>query len=392
MSAMGKDRLNPPVLHERNAMLDTIPRTKTVGYAAHSATTPLRPFDFERREPGPSDVRIEILYCGVCHSDLHMVRNEWAGFPTVYPVVPGHEIVGRVTEVGGEVSAFRAGDLAAVGCMVDSCRRCASCAEGLEQYCERELTLTYNSPDKRFPAPGRMTYGGYSNQIVVDEHFVLRLSDRLDPAAAAPLLCAGVTTWSPLRHWKAGPGTKVGIVGLGGLGHMAVKFSHALGAHTVLFTTSPGKSADARRLGADEVVISKNAGETAGHAGSFDFILDTVAASHNLDAYINLLRRDGTLCLVGAPEHPHPSPEVMGLIFRRRRIAGSAIGGIRETQEMLDFCAEHGIVSEVEVIPMQQINDAYERLVRSDVRYRFVIDMASLQSPEPLRGAPDASL
>jgi len=356
-------------------MLETMTRTKTLGYAAHSPTTPLASFDFERREPGPSDVRIEILYCGVCHSDLHMARNEWAGFPTVYPVVPGHEIVGRVTEVGSDVGGFRVGDLAAVGCLVDTCRRCPNCAEGLEQYCDVELTLTYNSPDKH---TGKMTYGGYSNQIVVDEHFVLRVSDRLDLAGTAPLLCAGITTYSPLRHWEVGPGKKVGIVGLGGLGHMGVKFSHAFGAETVLFTTSPGKTADARRLGADAVVISKNPDEMAKHAGSFDFILDTVAASHNLDAYINLLKRDGTLCLVGAPDHPHPSPEVMGLIFRRRRIAGSAIGSIRETQEMLDFCAQHGIVSDIEIIPIQKINEAYERLVRSDVRYRFVIDMASL--------------
>jgi uncharacterized zinc-type alcohol dehydrogenase-like protein len=321
-------------------------------------------------------VRIEILFCGVCHSDLHMARDEWKGFPTVYPVVPGHEIVGRVSEVGSKVHGFRVGDMAAVGCMVDSCRMCPNCIEGLEQYCDRELTLTYNSPDKH--NPGKMTYGGYSNQIVVDEHFVLHVSDKLDLAATAPLLCAGITTYSPLRHWNAGPGKKIGIVGLGGLGHMGVKFSHAFGAYTVLFTTSPGKSADAKRLGADEVVISKNADEMGKHAGSFDFILDTVAASHNLDAYISLLKRDGTLCLVGAPEHPHPSPEVMGLIFRRRGIAGSAIGSIKETQEMLDFCAKHNVVCDIEIIPMQKINEAYERLLKSDVRYRFVIDMSSL--------------
>ena len=363
-------------------MLETMPptsRTKTLGYAAHSATMPLRPFDFERRKTGPKDVRIEILYCGVCHSDLHMARNEWTGFPTVFPVVPGHEIVGRVSEVGNKVKGFSVGDLAAVGCMVDSCRQCARCGEGLEQYCERELTLTYNSPDKH--NDGRMTYGGYSNQIVVDEHFVLHISDALDLAGTAPLLCAGITTYSPLHHWQVGPNKKVGIVGLGGLGHMGIKFSHALGAETVLFTTSPGKSADAKRLGADEVVVSKDADEMAKHAGSFDFILDTVAASHNLDAYLNLLRRDGTLCLVGAPDHPHPSPEVMGLIFKRRSISGSAIGSIKETQEMLDFCAEHNIVSDVEIIPMQKINEAYDRLKKSDVRYRFVIDMASLGKP-----------
>jgi len=357
-------------------MPQTLTRTKTTGYAAHNATSPLGTFDFERRDTGPNDVRIEILYCGVCHSDLHMARNEWKGFPTIYPVVPGHEIVGRVTEVGSGVSGFRVGELAAVGCMVDSCRQCPSCAEGLEQYCDRELILTYNSPDKHFP--GKMTYGGYSNQIVVDQHFVLHVSDKLDLAATAPLLCAGITTYSPLRHWKAGPGKKVGIVGLGGLGHMGVKFSHAMGAHTVLFTTSPGKVADAKRLGADEVVISKDLDEMAKHAGSFDFILDTVSASHNLDALIHLLKRDGALCLVGAPEHPHPSPEVMGLIFKRRSIVGSAIGGIKETQEMLDFCAKKNIVCDVEMIPIQQINSAYERLLKSDVKYRFVIDMASL--------------
>jgi uncharacterized zinc-type alcohol dehydrogenase-like protein len=360
-------------------MRETMTMTKTTGYAARGPATPLGSFDFERRETGDRDVRIEILYCGVCHSDLHMARNEWAGFPTVYPVVPGHEIVGRVTEVGGTVEGFKVGDLAAVGCMVDSCRACPSCAEGLEQYCEAELTLTYNSPDKHL---GGMTYGGYSNQIVVDDHFVLRVPETLDPAAAAPLLCAGITTYSPLKTWSAGPGRKVGIVGLGGLGHMGVKFAHAFGAETVLFTTSPGKTADAKRLGADDVVISKDADQMARHAGSFDFILDTVAASHNLDAFLNLLRRDGTLCLVGAPDHPHPSPEVMGLIFKRRRLAGSAIGGIAETQEMLDFCGERGIVCDIEMIPMQKINEAYERMKKGDVKYRFVIDMASLKNSQ----------
>jgi uncharacterized zinc-type alcohol dehydrogenase-like protein len=345
-------------------------------YAAHAATKPLAPFDITRREPLANDVVIDILFCGVCHSDLHMARNEWKGFPTVYPVVPGHEIIGRVTSVGKGVKRFRAGDHAAVGCMVDSCRSCPNCAEGLEQYCDRELILTYNSPDKH---SGGMTYGGYSTQIVVDEHFVLRVPPTLDLAGAAPLLCAGITTYSPLRHWKVGKGSKVGIVGLGGLGHMGVKFSSAFGAETVLFTTSPGKIADAKRLGAHDVVISRNPDEMMKHAGSFDFILDTVAVSHELDAYLNLLKRDGTLCLVGAPDHPHPSPEVMGLIFRRRRIAGSAIGGIRETQEMLDFCGAHHITSDVEVISMPQINEAYERLLKSDVKYRFVIDMASMK-------------
>jgi uncharacterized zinc-type alcohol dehydrogenase-like protein len=347
---------------------------QAIGYAAHSPTTPLGPFRFERREPGPHDVQIEILYCGVCHSDLHTVRSEWQN--TIYPVVPGHEIVGRVTAVGDEVQTFKAGDLAAVGCMVDSCRTCPDCRENLEQYCQNELTFTYNSPDKH---TGKMTYGGYSNVIVVDEHFVLRLPQKLYLAAAAPLLCAGITTYSPLRHWQVGPGQKVGIVGLGGLGHMGVKFAHAFGSHVVLFTTSPGKTEDAKRLGADEVVISKNPDEMKKHLNSFDFILDTVAASHNLDAYIELLKRDGTLCLIGVPDTPHPSPGVANLIFRRRTMAGSLIGGIKETQEMLDFCADHGIVSDIELIPIQKINDAYERMLKSDVKYRFVIDLASLK-------------
>jgi uncharacterized zinc-type alcohol dehydrogenase-like protein len=346
---------------------------KTQGYAAQSATTPLAPWSFERRDPGPKDVQIEILYCGVCHSDLHTVRSEWAG--TVYPMVPGHEIVGRVVKVGGEVSKFKAGDLAAVGCLVDSCRHCASCAEDLEQYCENGFTGTYGGVEKE---TGQPTRGGYSDKIVVNEHFVLRLSDKLDPAAAAPLLCAGITTWSPLRHWKVGPGHKVGVVGLGGLGHMGVKLAHALGAHVVLFTTSPDKAEDARRLGADEVVISKNAQEMAKHTGSFHLILNTVAAPHNLDAFLVLLKRDGVMVLVGAPGEPHPSPTVFNLIMGRRSLAGSLIGGLAETQEMLDFCAERGIVSDVEIIPIQQINEAYERMLQGDVKYRFVIDMASL--------------
>lgn len=346
----------------------------TKAYAAYSATTPLAPFSFERRDPGPKDIQIEILYCGVCHSDLHTVRSEWAG--TVYPLVPGHEIVGRVVKAGGEVSRFKEGDLVAVGCLVDSCRHCASCAEDLEQYCENGSTGTYGGVEKE---TGRPTCGGYSDKIVVDEHFVLSLSGKLDPAAAAPLLCAGITTWSPLRHWKVGPGQKVGVVGLGGLGHMGVKLAHALGAHVVLFTTSPGKTEDARRLGADEVVISKNPEEMARHAGSFHFILNTVAAPHNLDAFLVLLRRDGAMVLVGAPGEPHPSPTVFNLIMGRRTLAGSLIGGIAETQEMLDFCAEHGIVSDIELIPIQRINEAYERMLKSDVKYRFVIDMASLR-------------
>ncbi len=348
--------------------------TKTSGYAAQSKTSPLAPFDFERRDPGPKDIAIEILFCGVCHSDLHTVRNEWNN--AVYPLVPGHEIVGRITAVGKEVKAFKVGDMAGVGCLVDSCRDCIDCRDGLEQFCVNGMVFTYNSPDKHLP--GKMTYGGYSRHIVVDEHFVLHISDKLNPAAVAPLLCAGITTYSPLRHWKVTAGQKVGVVGLGGLGHMGVKFSHAFGAHTVLFTTSPGKAEDAKRLGADEVVISKNPDEMKRHLNSFDFILNTVAAPHNLDSFTELLKRDGTMCLVGVPEHPHPTPNIANLIFRRRQLAGSLIGGLKETQEMLDFCAEHGIVSDIEMIPMQKINESYERMLKSDVKYRFVIDMASL--------------
>jgi alcohol dehydrogenase (NADP+) len=347
---------------------------KTQGYAAQSATSPLAPYSFTRREPGPRDVQIEILYCGVCHSDLHSARGEWEGI--VYPLVPGHEIVGRVVKVGGEVSKLKAGDVAAIGCLVDSCRHCQSCAEGLEQYCENGSTGTYGGVEKE---TGRPTNGGYSDKIVVDEDFVLRVSDKLDLAAAAPLLCAGITTWSPLRHWKVGKGHKVGVVGLGGLGHMAVKLAHALGAHVVLFTTSPGKTEDARRLGADEVVLSRNPDEMAKHGNSFHLIIDTVAAPHDLDALLTLLKRDGALVLVGAPGEPHPSPTVFNLILHRRTLAGSLIGGIPETQEMLDFCAEHGITSDIEIIPIQRINEAYERMLKGDVKYRFVIDMASLR-------------
>jgi len=347
---------------------------KVIGYAAHSAKDALVPFNFERRELGAKDVKIEILFCGVCHSDLHTVRNEWQN--AVYPVVPGHEIVGRVIGVGGEVTGFKLGDLAGVGCLVDSCRVCPDCAEGLEQYCDNGI-YTYNSPDKH---TGKMTFGGYSNQIVVDEHFVLHISAKLNLAAVAPLLCAGITTYSPLRHWKVGPGSKVGIVGLGGLGHMAVKLAHAMGAHVVLFTTSPDKAADAKRLGADEVVISKNPDEMKIHLKSFDFILNTVSASHNLDAFIALLKRDGTMCMNGVPELPHPSPSISNLIFKRRQIAGSLIGGIKETQEMLDFCAKHNITSDVEIIPIKDINQAYERMLKGDVKYRFVIDMATLKA------------
>lgn len=346
---------------------------KSHGYAAYDPKTPLRPFHFERRQPGPRDVRIEILYCGVCHSDLHQARDEWHG--STFPMVPGHEIVGKVAEVGAEVTAFKVGDLAGVGCMVDSCGVCPDCRDHQEQFCAQTV-FTYNSPDKH---TGKMTYGGYSNQVVVDQGFVLHVSDKLNLAAVAPLLCAGITTYSPLRHWRVGKGDKVGIVGLGGLGHMGVKFAHAFGAEVVLFTTSPDKTADARRLGADQVVISKNTEDMAKHQQSFDFILNTVAASHDLDQYLGLLKRDGTMCLVGVPSEPHPSPNVGNLIFRRRALAGSLIGGIRETQEMLDFCAEHNIVADIELIAMDGINDAYERMLKSDVKYRFVIDMATLR-------------
>jgi uncharacterized zinc-type alcohol dehydrogenase-like protein len=360
--------------------MTTIYQTTTaLGYAARGADTLLAPFTFERRQTGPRDVRIEILYCGVCHSDVHLARNEWGG--TVYPIVPGHEIVGRVLEVGHQVTRFAAGELAAVGCMVDSCRACPECHAGHEQYCESGMVLTYNSPEKQ---TGRVTYGGYSNQIVADQDFVLRVPEKLDPAAAAPLLCAGITVYSPLRHWNVGSGSRVGIVGLGGLGHMGIKLAHALGAEVVLFTTSPGKAADARRLGADQVIISRNADEMAKQANSLDFIVDTVAAPHDLGAYLSLLKHDGTLCLVGIPEQPHPAFHPVGLIWRRRQIAGSLIGGIQETQEMLDFCAAHGIVSDIELIPIQQVNEAYERMLRGDVRYRFVIDNASLGQEPPV--------
>ena len=344
-------------------------------YAARSAGSGLAPTSIQRRSPRSQDIQIEILYCGVCHSDLHQVRNEWQGvMPTVYPCVPGHEIIGRVAKAGSAVKKFKEGDIAAVGCMVDSDRVCPSCREGLEQFCESGATFTYNSEDKQL---GGVTYGGYSQSIVVDEAFALRVSDRLDLAAAAPLLCAGITTYSPLRHWNVRKGQKVGVVGLGGLGHMAVKFASAFGANVVLFTTSANKTADALRLGAREVVVSKNAAEMQKHAGSFDFILDTVSAEHNLNSYLELLKLNGTLTLVGAPEAPLPVA-VFNLLFKRRQLAGSIIGGIRETQEMLDFCAEHGITSDIELIRIQQINEAYERLLKSDVKYRFVIDIASL--------------
>ena len=345
-------------------------------YSAASATSSLASTTIPRRGPTEHDVQIEILFCGICHSDLHQVRNEWSGFmPTVYPIVPGHEIVGRVTKVGSEVNKYKPGDLAAVGCLVDSDRTCPQCKAGLEQFCP-SLVLTYNGPDKYL---GGVTYGGYSNSIVVDEHFVLSVPGNLELAGAGPLLCAGITTYSPMRHWGVSKGKKVGVVGLGGLGHMAVKFAHAFGAHTVVFTTSPNKKDDALRLGADEVVVSRNADEMKKHAGSFDFILDAVAADHDINAYINLLGRDGNITLVGAPEKPL-AVAAFGLIMGRHSLSGSPIGGIAETQEMLDFCGEHNITADVEVIPIQKVNEAYERLLKSDVKYRFSIDMASLKS------------
>jgi len=345
-------------------------------YSAASETSPLGSTTVARRDPNEKDVQIEILYCGICHSDLHQVRNEWKdAMPTVYPCVPGHEIVGRVTKVGSAVTKFKAGDLAAVGCMVDSDRTCPECQAGLEQFCPN-FTLTYNFPDKYL---GGVTHGGYSDSIVVDERFVLRVPGNLNLAGVAPLLCAGITTYSPMRHWGVGKGKKVGVVGLGGLGHMAVKFAHAMGAHVVVFTTSPNKKDDAVRLGADEVVVSRNADEMLKHERSFDFILDAVSAEHDINAYINLLKRDGNITLVGAPEKPLAVP-AFGLIMGRRSLSGSPIGGIAETQEMLDFCGKHNITSDVEVIPIQKVNEAYERLLKSDVKYRFSIDMASLKS------------
>ncbi len=344
-----------------------------LGFAALSADQPLAAFAFQRREPGPHDVRVQILYCGVCHSDLHTARNEWQN--TRYPAMPGHEIVGKVIAVGSEVKAFKVGDVAGIGCMVDSCRECGSCKEGEEQYCEGGFTGTYNGP---FFGGGENTLGGYSNQIVVDEKFVLRIPHTTQLAAVAPLLCAGITTYSPLAHWKVGPGQKVGVVGLGGLGHMAVKIAKAMGAYVVLFTTSENKREDAKRLGADEVVISRDAEQMAAQAGRLDFIVNSVAAPHDLDALLNTLKRDGTMALLGAPDRPHPSPNVFNLILKRRSIAGSLIGGIAETQEMLDFCARHGIVSDIEMIRMDEINEAYERMLKGDVKYRFVIDMATL--------------
>ena len=348
--------------------------TQANAYAAYSADQPLAPFTFDRRALRADDVAIDILYCGVCHSDLHTVRGEWG--ETYYPIVPGHEIVGRVTAVGPEVTRYKQGDLVAVGCLVDSCKSCSACDADLEQYCEKGFTGTYGGRDK---VSGEPTQGGYSSHIVVRDSFVLKVNhEEKDLAAVAPLLCAGITTWSPLRHWGVGPGKSVGIVGIGGLGHMGVKLAKALGAHVVAFTTSESKRADALSLGADEVVVSRNAGEMKAKTNSLDFILDTVAAPHNLDDYMVLLKRDGSLVLVGAPPEPHPSPSVSNMIFRRKSIGGSLIGGIAETQEVLDFCAERGIVSDIEIIAIDQIEPAYERMLKSDVKYRFVIDMASL--------------
>lgn len=349
---------------------------KTKSYATNSATTPLGPFTFDRRDPGERDVQIEILFCGVCHSDVHTVRNEWHG--TTYPCVPGHEIIGRVIKVGAKVEKFKAGDIAGVGCLVDSCRVCESCKDDLEQFCEKGAIFTYNSPDKH---SGGLTYGGYSESIVVDEAFVLQIPKNLDLAATAPLLCAGITTYSPLRHYGVSQGQKVGIVGLGGLGHMGVKIAKAMGAHVVVFTTSLNKVKDALRLGADEVVHSKDEAAMKKHLNSCHFILDTVAANHDINFYLNLLRRDGTLTQVGVPSEPL-AVDVSNLIFGRRNFSGSLIGGLKETQEMLDFCGQHNITSDIEMIPIQRINEAYDRLVKSDVKYRFVIDMASLKQAQ----------
>jgi uncharacterized zinc-type alcohol dehydrogenase-like protein len=344
----------------------------TKGYAAQSATTPVAPFNYEHREPGENDVLIDVQFCGICHSDIHQARNEWGN--ALYPMVPGHEIVGTVARVGAKVKKFKVGDLAAIGCMVDSCRECATCKDGEEQYCERGQTVfTYNSKDKQ----GNLTWGGYGNHIVADEAFVLSVPKNLDPAATAPLLCAGITTYSPLKHWNVGPGKKVGIVGLGGLGHMGLKFSHAFGAKTVLFTTSASKIEDAKKLGADEVILTKEENWAVKHAGSFDFILDCVSADHDLAPYLSLLKRDGTLCLVGAPEKP-AAVSSFSLIMGRKRLSGSAIGGIKETQEMLDFCGKHNIVSDIEMTTFDKVNEAWDRVVKSDVKYRFVLDLKTL--------------
>ena len=348
---------------------------KAKAYSAGSPTSPLAPTIIARRDPGEHDVRLEILFCGICHSDLHQVRNEWSVMPTVYPCIPGHEIIGRVTHVGSAVTKFKPGDIAAVGCLVDSDGSCPECQASLEQFCPN-MILTYNSPDVHL---GGMTYGGDSESIVVKEHFVFSVPSNLDLAGAAPLLCAGITTYSPMRHWGVTKGKKVGVVGLGGLGHMAVKFAHALGAHTVVFTTSPNKKDDALSLGADEVVLSRDADQMNKHAGSFDFILDAVSAEHDVNAYIQLLSRDGNITLIGGVDKPH-AISAFGLLFKRRSISGSLIGSIAETQEMLDFCGKHNITADVEVIPIQKVNEAYERLLKSNVKYRFSIDMKSIKS------------
>jgi uncharacterized zinc-type alcohol dehydrogenase-like protein len=355
-------------------MVAAYPSPMARAYAAFAPTEPLGPLTIPRRDVGERDVALDIEFCGVCHSDIHTARGEWSG--TTYPCVPGHEIVGRVAAVGRRVRKFKVGDRAAVGCLVGSCRKCGNCRAGLEQFCDAGATWTYNSRDPQMR--GRPTYGGYSSRVVVNEHFCLRVPGVLDPAGTAPLLCAGITTYSPLRHWEVARGSRVGIVGLGGLGHMGLKFAHAFGAETLLFTRSPGKRADAKRLGADDVVLSTNSAALRRHRNGFDVILDTVSAPHDLDPLLSALRRDGVLVLVGLPETRHPAPDVARLISKRRSLAGSLVGGIRETQEMLDFCARKRIVSEVEVIPMQAINTAYERMIRSDVRYRFVVDMSSL--------------
>lgn len=348
--------------------------TKNIkAFGTEATEAPLQTLDIKRRAVQAHDVEIEILYCGICHSDLHTARNEWHG--TTYPIVPGHEIVGRITKVGEHVKGFKVGDLAGVGCMVDSCRECEHCKNDLEQFCDEGNIQTFNSPDKHL---GGQTYGGYSQSITVDENFVLHISDKLNLAAVAPLLCAGITTYSPLKHWKVGPGQKVGIVGIGGLGHMGIKIAKAMGAHVVVFTTSLSKTDDAKRLGADEVVLSTDETQMAKHARSLNFILDCVSAEHNIDAYLNLLKVDGTLTLVGAPMDPLPVTS-FSLILGRRSFSGSLIGGIKETQEMLDFCAEHNITSDIEIIGVNEVNDAYERLLKGDVKYRFVIDMASLK-------------
>jgi alcohol dehydrogenase (NADP+) len=343
------------------------------GYAAHDSISSLAPFTFTRRDPGATEIAIEVLYCGVCHSDLHMARNEWGN--AIYPLVPGHEIVGRVTAAGSGVKKFKVGGIAAVGVIVDSCRHCAPCDRGEEHFCVEGATLTYAAKDR---VDGSITVGGYSNNYVVDERFAHSIPSNLDMAAVAPLLCAGITTYSPLRHWNVGPGKKVGIIGLGGLGHMGLKFAHSFGAHTVQLTTSLKKKEDALKLGADEVVLSTDANAMNAHAGTFDFILDTASAPHDLDPYLALLKLDGTITLVGLPEKP-PAVNIFSLITRRASIAGSMIGGMPETQEMLDYCGRHNITSSVEVIPIQKINEAFERLLKQDVKYRFVIDMSTLK-------------